>query len=54
MKLFRFEPQKSTAVAFATGLVIILLSTSMILFEDTQAETVLHIILWDFLMIFVV
>jgi len=54
MKLFRFEPQKSTAVAFATGLVIILLSTSMILFEDTQAETVLHIILRDFLMIFVV
>ena len=54
MKLFRFHPNKSTIVAFGTGLSIILLSTAMILFKGSQIETVLHIFLRDFLMIFVV
>lgn len=54
MTLFRFEPHKSTIVALTTGLLIILLSTSMILFEGSQVETILHILLRDFLMIFVV
>lgn len=39
---------------FATGLAIILLSTAMILFKGSQIETILHILLRDFLMIFVV
>ena len=54
MKLFRFHPNKITIVAFGTGLSIILLSTAMILFKGSQIETVLHIFLRDFLMIFVV
>ena len=54
MTLFRFQPNKSTIVAFATGLSIILLSTAMILFKGSQIETIMHILLRDFLMIFIV
>lgn len=54
MTLFRFQPQKSTAVAFAVGAAVILLSMAMLLFQGSRMETALHILLRDVLMMFLV
>ena len=54
MTLFRFQPNKSTIVSFATGLSIIFLSTAMLFINGSQIETIMDILLRDFLMIFIV
>lgn len=54
MTLFRFQPQKSTAVAFAVGAAVILLSMAMLLFQGSRMETALHILLRDVLMMLLV
>lgn len=52
-KMIRFRPDKTTAAAFFIAAAIILLSVLMPLFSGSEIETVAHIILRDFLMIYV-
>jgi membrane protease YdiL (CAAX protease family) len=53
MRLFKLKPDKSTAVIFVLGILIILLSASMILFSNTSLATFMNIVIRDFLMIYV-
>jgi membrane protease YdiL (CAAX protease family) len=52
-KLFRFKPNKTTGIAFALGIMIIVLSIAMTLFKDSKIETIMHIVFRDFMMIYV-
>lgn len=54
MKMLRFEPGKSTIIAFGVGITICLLSVVMGLFNGTQIEPIMDIFLRNLLMMYIV
>lgn len=53
MKLFKFQPDRSTKIAFILCIAIILLSVSMNLFNSMAFALFMNIVIRDFLMIYV-